>query len=103
MIKQKSIGWAIFALCCILYMRTAFLAPTEAELKNPRIAAKSRFFGGETDPQGLLHGLRYYILGVGFIGLLIVLEDYVSARSARKTPNKAPEPTPTAAKPPAAQ
>src|SRR5260221_8327735 len=99
MTRQKSIGMAIFAMCCVIYMRAAFLAPTEAELKNTRVAANSRFFGGEKDPPGILHGLRYYILGVGVIGLLIAVEDYFLERSAKKKPNKAPEPTTMAVTP----
>src|ERR1700759_856240 len=85
MAQQKNIGLTLFAVCCAVYVKTAFLAPTDEELKDESIARQNRDYGGNRDPARWLHGLRYYILGVGGIGLLIALEDYFIERAkARK-------------------
>ena len=94
MAKQRNLGLTIFAVCCAIFARTALLAPTEAELEDPHVASRARDYGAEKDPKGLLHGLRYYVLGVAGIGLLIALEDYLLERSKKKKPNQPLQPTP---------
>jgi hypothetical protein len=87
--KQRHIGFAIFGFCCALAARLALLEPKPApQILSP---AEERW-GTQTDnsdPLHLIHGLRYYIYGLGVIGLLMVVEDYFSERSRRrKQPDK---------------
>jgi hypothetical protein len=89
---QKSIGLTVFAVCCAIYARSAFLAPSEEESKDPLIAAESRVAMADHDPLGLMHDLRKYILGVGVIGLLIAAEDWFNERKGK--PNQSIQPTP---------
>ena len=96
MAKSKCIGGlTIFAVCCAIYGRSAFLSPTDEEMKDPTTARHVKAFGGRNDPGGLLYGMRKYVLIVGAIGLLIALEDYYIERTKAKKPNKAPGPTTT--------
>ena len=88
--KKKNIGLTIFGVCCVIYARTAFLAPTQEELKDPSIAEQSRDYRAEEDPEGLFHGLRYYVLGVGVIGLLIAVEDHFLERSKNEKLKRPP-------------
>jgi hypothetical protein len=52
----------------------------------------------EGDPLGLIHAARYYIYGLGVLGLLMVVEDYVSEKSRKKKqlPTKPPTNPPSA-------
>jgi hypothetical protein len=104
MAAQKSIGITIFTVCCAIYARTAFMAPTKEEMKDSQIAERSRAYGAEEDTEGLVHGVRYYILGIGVIGLFVAIEDhFIDAAKKKKKPNQALEPTTTADTSPAAQ
>lgn len=85
MAAKRHIGLVVFSVCCALSARIAILqpksqAPTEAE---KRWGVTQR----DPDPLGLLSGLRYYIYGIGGLGLLIFAEDYVSDRFRKKKPN----------------
>jgi mannose/fructose/N-acetylgalactosamine-specific phosphotransferase system component IIC len=88
MAKQRHIGFVIFGACCALSARIAIFEPQPHELTP----AEERWGTRQTDdsdPLGLIHGLRYYIYGVGVVGLLMVVEDYYSEKSRkRKGPDK---------------
>lgn len=101
MVKAKGLGLTIFFVCCAIYGRTAFLAPTQDELNDEVIAERHRALGEEPDHLGVLHGLRYYILGIGVIGLLIAVEDHYSDKAKKRKAAKAasslsPPPPPAA-------
>ena len=91
MAKRKSIGLAVFGVCCVVYARTAFLAPTEEEMKKPSIAETNPDFRADDIQQGLFRGLRYYVAGVGVIGLLIAVEDHFLGLAKRKKTDPPPE------------
>ena len=82
MAKQRHIGLVIFALCSALSARIALFEPKPHE----PTAAELRW--GTTEKEhdhfGFLKGLRYYIYGVGVLGLLIVAEDYIGDRLRKK-------------------
>lgn len=83
MAKQRHIGFVIFGLCSVLSARIAMFEP------KPQIptAAEERWGTrqkDEGDALGLIHGLRYYVYGIGVIGLLLVVEDVISERSRKK-------------------
>lgn len=101
--KSKAVGGlTIFSVCCAIYVRTSVLAPSPEELKDPAFAERSRYYGGENDPGGLLYGMRKYVLLVGVIGLFVAAEDYFLERSKQKKEAekaKAPFPSADPAKP----
>ena len=94
MSKQKHIGLVVFALCSALSARIALFEP------KPHVmtAAEQRWGPAERyeDPRGFLHGVRYYIYGIGLLGLLIVAEDQLTPifrPKKRKEPIQLPETT----------
>ena len=83
MAKQRHIGLVFVAVCCALSARIAMFEPQHHRLTP----AEERWGAHQTDdsdPLGLIHGLRYYIYGVGVVGLLMVLEDYFNESSRKK-------------------
>lgn len=94
MANQKSISFTIFIVCSAIYARTAFLAPSKEEMEDEAIADKYQTYQIKEDRLGVMYGLRYYILGIGVIGLLITLEDEYSERSKKKAA-KVSGPAPT--------
>src|SRR2546430_15461558 len=96
MAKQRHIGLVIFAVCCALSARIAMFEPQHHRLTP----AEERWGAHQTDdsdPLGLIHGLRYYIYGVGVVGLLMVLEDIsmrVPGKRRKKIPDKQQSLTP---------
>lgn len=80
---QKSIGLTVFVVCCGIYAKSAFLAPTEEEMRDPLIAEQSRAAMADHDPLGAMHDLRKYILGVGILGLLVAAEDWFNERGKK--------------------
>jgi hypothetical protein len=88
--RQRNIGLTICFACVVVYTRTAFLAPTKAELNDPQIAESNRAWRMQDDKLGMLHDLRYYVLGVGALGLLIALEDLRDKPVKEKDPENRP-------------
>jgi len=86
MAKQRHIGLIIFAACSALSARLAVFEP------EPHVPTAAEIRWGATkkngDTLGVLHGLRFYIYGIGVIGLLIVAEDYIGDRLRSKRPNQ---------------
>jgi len=83
MVKRRHIGFTIFAICSALSARIALFEPQPHELTP----AEERWGAHQIDNRdslGLIHGLRYYIYGLGVLGLLIVVEDYFSEKSRKK-------------------
>ena len=95
MAKQRHIGFVIFGLCSALSARLAVLEP-KPHVTTPVEERWGTPYRDEGDPLRLIHGFRYYIYGLGVVGLLMVVEDFVSKKSREK---KQPNPTlqPTAA------
>jgi hypothetical protein len=94
--QKKSAGYVIFAVCTVLAGRLILFQPekrepTAAELRWGTVQ-ESR------DSFGFIRGLRYYILGIGVLGLLVDLDDErTAARKAAKEKAeaaKAPPPRP---------
>lgn len=95
MAKQRHIGFVIFGACCALSARIAIFEPKPApQILTP---AEERWGVHQTDnsdPLGLIHDLRFYIYGLGVIGLLMVVEDYYRERSQnKKRPNNKQPPS----------
>jgi hypothetical protein len=80
--KQRHIGFVVFTICCTLATRIEIFEPKP----QPPTAAEIRWGTAKKEDEryGLLRGLRYYIYGVGVLGLLIVVEDYVGDRLRKK-------------------
>ena len=90
MAKQRHISLTIFAFCSVLSARIAFYErPQELTAAEERWGVTKK----NDDALGMLHGLRYYIYGIGVVGLLVFAEDYVSDTLKKKKPNQPPEPT----------
>ena len=93
MAKQRHIGFVIFGICSALSARIAMFEPKphSSTATEERWGTRDR---EEGDALGLIHASRYYIYGLGILGLLIVVEDYVSERSRKKKgPNMTLQPT----------
>ena len=83
MVKQRHIGFTIFAICSTLSAKIAIFEAQPHELTT----AEERWGIRQTDNSDslrLIRGARYYIYGLGVLGLLMVVEDYVSERSRKK-------------------
>ena len=81
--KQRHIGFVIFGLCSALSARLAVFEPKP----HVPIPAEERWGTRQTDegdPLTLMHGIRYYIYGLGLVGLLMVVEDYVGERLRKR-------------------
>ena len=65
MSKQRNIGYIIFGICSVLAARVAVFEPEP---------------GAQWDPLGIIHAVRYYIYGIGILGLLIVVEDVINEK-----------------------
>lgn len=82
MAGQKHIGLVVFAICSALSARIAIFEP------KPRVltAAEERWGSvqKEEDPMGFIHGVRFYIYGIGVIGLLLIVEDHLTQELSRK-------------------
>ena len=88
MAKQRHIGLVVFAACSLLSVRIAVFEPKPHELT----AAEERWGRQDVseDHLGVVHGLRYYIYGIGVLGLLIFAEDYVTDKlRTQKKPGRA--------------
>ena|SRR5215471_19293 len=85
MAKQRHIGFVIFGACCSLSARIAIWEPQPAPQNlTPAEERWGTHQADNSDQLGLIHGLRYYIYGLGVVGLLMVVEDYFSERSQKK-------------------
>jgi hypothetical protein len=93
MAKQRHIGFVIFGICSGLSARLAVFEP-KAHVPTPAEERWGTSYRDEGDTLHLIHGFRYYIYGLGAIGLLMVVEDLLSDRSRKKRqPNPALQPT----------
>jgi len=100
--KKRHIGYSIFLVCCYLSAR---IAPFRSK---PLVATAAEARWGHVkengDSLGMINDLRYYIWGVGIIGLLMVVEDYFTERAKKKKEaNQALVPTPMSVTAPAGQ
>jgi hypothetical protein len=86
MAKQKSIGLMIFGLCSMISAKLALFEP-EKHILTP---AEERWGPTQKEDRSLdiLKGLRYYIWGIGGIGLLIAAEDFISEKRKKERPIK---------------
>src|SRR5262245_52467855 len=94
MVKRRHIGVVIFGLCSALSARIAVFEPKPPQAPT---AAEERWGTAnrdEGDPLGLIHAVRYYIYALGVIGLLMVVEDFVSEKSRKKKQPPASRATP---------
>lgn len=95
MASKRHIGLTIFSVCCALSARIAIYAP------KPHVPTEAEERWGVTqsdpDPLGFLRGLRYYIYGIGAVGLLIFSEDYLSEQRKKKEPVSADSTAPQCA------
>ena len=94
MAKQRHIGFVVFGVCSALSARLALFEPQPPPQDlSPGEERWGTHQTDSSDPLRLIHGLRYYIYGLGVLGLLMVAEDYWSDRSQKKRPdNKQPPP-----------
>lgn len=92
MTAKRHIGLVVFSICFALSARIAIFEPKP----HDRTAAEERWGVTQrnTDPLGFIRGLRYYIYGVGVLGLGIFIQDYLAERLSKKKPNQPPEPMP---------
>ncbi len=96
MVKQKHIGLVVFAICSALSARIALFepkphAPTPVEERWGRTQKYE-------DPLGFVRGLRYYIYGLGVIGLLFIVEDHLSEALRAKKKEGRPDDNPSGMK-----
>ncbi len=72
----------VFTICVGLATRIEIIEPKP---QQPTAAEIRWGTAKKVDERyGLLRGLRYYIYGVGVIGLLIVVEDYLGDRFRKR-------------------
>lgn len=94
---QKHVGFVVFGVCAALSARLALFEPTSPP--QALTAAEERWGTApqRQDTLGFVHGLRFYIYGVGIVGLLLVVEDHFTAQSRKKkaSANQPPKPPPT--------
>ena len=83
MAKQRHIGFTIFAICSALSAKIAIFEPQPHEPTPAEERWGTRQTDG-SDSLGIIHGVRYYIYGLGVVGLLMVVEDYVSEQLPKK-------------------
>lgn len=88
MSSKRHIGLVVFALSSALAARIAIFEPKPRE----PTAAEQRWgvVPRDPDPFGFLHGMRYYVYGIGALGLLIFAEDYLGESLRRKRLAKNP-------------
>jgi hypothetical protein len=84
MVKRRHIGFVIFGLCSALSARIALLEPKPPQPPTPAEERWGTANREEGDPLGLIHAVRYYVYGLGVLGLLMVVEDYISEKSRKK-------------------
>jgi hypothetical protein len=77
----------IFGLCSALSARIALFEPKPPQVPTPAEERWGTANRDEGDPLGLIHAVRYYIYGLGVLGLLIVVEDIVSEKLRGKKPS----------------
>src|SRR5438128_1635801 len=90
MVKRRHIGFVIFGVCSALSARLALFEP-KPQVPTPAGDRWGTPHGDEGDPLHLIRGIRYYIYGLGVVGLLLVVEDFVGEKLRKKKP---PDPTP---------
>ena len=92
MATKRHIGLVVFSICFALSARMAVFEPKPHQLTEAeeRWGVTQR----DTDPLGFIRGLRYYIYGVGLLGLGIFVQEYLAERLSKKKPNQPPEPMP---------
>lgn len=74
MTKQRHIGLIIFGVCLAIGARVVVFEPEP---------------GAREDPLGFVYAIRYYIYGIGILGLLIFVEDYINEKlDQRKKKNE---------------
>ena len=79
---KRHIGFTVFFVCIAAFYRLATLEPEPQE-----VTLATQRWGSEPNNEfslDVIRGLRYYILGVGFLGLIIVAEDYFNDWIDRK-------------------
>lgn len=83
MSKTRHIGYAIFGVCSLVSAKMVVFEPVTdvASQEDPRGHLPRT---ESHDPLGMIHALRYYIYGLGVMGLLMVVEDHVNERWAKK-------------------
>jgi hypothetical protein len=92
-VKRRHIGFVIFGLCSALSARIAIFEP-KPQVPTPAEERWGTANKDEGDPLHLIHAVRYYIYGLGVLGLLMVVEDFVSEKSRKKKrPDTPPRPT----------
>src|ERR1041385_3568019 len=95
MVKRRHIGLVIFGLCSALSARIAFFEPKPPQPPTPAEERWGTSNRDEGDSLHLIHAARYYIYGLGVIGLLMVVEDFVSEKSRKKKQPPAKPPSAT--------
>src|SRR3954465_1323640 len=88
MVKQRHIGLAIFSACSLLSARIGVFEP-KPDVATPAEERWGTVHREEGDPMHLIRGVRYYIYGLGVVGLLMVAEDFISQRARRNKESKA--------------
>ena len=83
MSKQRHIGFVIFGICSAFSARLAVFEP-KPHVPTPAEDRWGASYHDQGDSLHLIHGFRYYIYGLGVVGLLMVVEDFVSERSRKK-------------------
>lgn len=97
MAGQKHVGYLVFTICSILAARLELF---DVEPPPQVLTAAEERWGTapkREDTLGFVRGIRFYIYGVGVVGLLLVVEDHFTAQSRKKRAAATPS-----AKPPAA-
>jgi len=86
MVKRRHIGFVIFGLCSALSARIALFEP-KPRVPTPADERWESANKDEGDPLGFIYTVQYWIYGLGgLLGLLIVVEDYVSEKTRKKKP-----------------
>jgi hypothetical protein len=96
MVKRRYIGFVIFGLCTALSARLALLDSKRPQLPTPTEERWEPANKDKGDSVGFIHAVQYWIYGAGgLLGLLIVVEDYVSEKSRKKNQPPVNPPRPT--------
>jgi len=84
MAKRRHIGFVIFALCSALSARIALFEPKPPQVPTPAEERWGTANRDEGDPLHFIRAVRYYVYGLGVVGLLMVVEDIVSERLRKR-------------------
>jgi len=89
MAKQRHTGLVIFGACSLIAARMAFFEPKPPETASSEPPSEASEKDSITFT--LIRDARYYVYGIGVIGLLMVVEDFFNGEHRNKEESGAPK------------